>query len=68
MGVDGSLEKDINLQIAKRLRSYLERSDVKVVMTREEDKGLYHEDDTRKKTADMKNRCRIIALPIHYEN
>lgn len=60
VGVDGSLEKDINLQIAKRLKSYLEMSDVKVVMTREEDKGLYHEDDTRKKTADMKNRCRII--------
>lgn len=60
VGVDGSLEKDINLQIAKRLKAYLEQSDVKVVMTREEDVGLYRADDTSKKMADMKNRCQMI--------
>lgn len=60
VGIDGSLEKDINLQIAKKLRTYLEQSDVKVVMTREEDVGLYEADDTRKKMADMKKRCEII--------
>lgn len=60
VGVDGSLEKDINLEIAKRLKTYLEQSDVTVVMTREEDIGLYSENDTNKKMADMKKRCEII--------
>ena len=40
VGVDGSLEKDINLQIATRLKAYLEASDVEVVMTRNDDTGL----------------------------
>ena len=60
VGVDGSLEKDINLQIAKRLKHYLEQSDVQVIMTREEDVGLYDETDSGKKMADMKKRCEII--------
>ena len=60
VGVDGSLEKDINLQIAMRLKAYLEQSDVDVVMTREEDIGLYSEEDSNKKMADMRERCRII--------
>ena len=60
VGVDGSLEKDINLEIAKKLKAYLEASDVEVVMTREEDKGLYGEKDSRKKIADMKKRCDLI--------
>ena len=60
VGVDGSLEKDINLQIAMRLKQYLEAADVEVVMTREEDMGLYSEDDSSKKMADMKKRCEII--------
>lgn len=61
IGVDGSLEKDINLQIAKKLKAYLEASDVKVVMTREDDRGLYQESDRNKKMADMKNRCALIT-------
>lgn len=60
VGVDGSLEKNINLQIAMRLKDYLEQSDVQVVMTREEDTGLYTSDDTKKKMADMQNRCKLI--------
>lgn len=60
VGVDGSLEKDINLQIAERLKQYLEQSDVKVVLTREDDNGLYSKDDKKKKMADMQKRCSII--------
>ncbi len=60
VGVDGSLEKDINLQIATKLKWYLEQSDMDVVMTRESDMGLYGEGDSRKKMADMKKRCDII--------
>lgn len=60
VGINDSLEKDINLEIAKKLQTYLEASDVKVVMTREKDKGLYKDGDNRKKMADMKKRCQII--------
>lgn len=60
VGVDGSLEKDINLAIADRLKTYLQQDDVKVIMTRETDMGLYSETDSRKKMADMKKRCEII--------
>lgn len=60
IGIDGSLEKDINLQISERLKMYLEASDVDVIMTREDDRGLYEESDDSKKMADMKNRCKKI--------
>lgn len=61
VGVDGSLEKDINLAVAERLKTYLEQDDVKVIMTRETDMGLYSDTDSRKKMADMKKRCEIIG-------
>lgn len=64
VGVDGSLEKDINLAVAERLKTYLEQDDVKVIMTRETDTGLYSETDSRKKMADMKKRCEIIEESI----
>ena len=60
VGVDGSLEKDINLAVAKRLKTYLEQDDIRVIMTRETDTGLYSDTDSRKKMADMKKRCEII--------
>lgn len=60
IGIDGSLEKDINLQIAMKLKKYLEASDVEVVLTRENDNGLYSAKDNRKKMADMTKRCEII--------
>lgn len=60
IGVDGSLEKDINLKIAKKVKAYLEASDVTVVLTRDSDNGLYTEKDSKKKMADMNRRCEII--------
>ena len=48
VGVDGSLEKDINLKIAKKLAMFLTAADVDVVLTREED------------VQDMKNRVALI--------
>lgn len=60
IGVDGSLEKDINLAVAMKLKTYLEAADVEVVLTRDEDRGLYKESDSKKKSADMKNRCDLI--------
>ena len=61
IGINGSLEKDINLEIAQKLSWYLEQADVQTVLTRETDTGLYRDTDTRKKMADMKKRCEIIA-------
>lgn len=56
VGTNGALEKDINLAIAKRLAVLLEQSDVKVVMTREDENGLYDAGAERKKVQDMKRR------------
>lgn len=60
MGVGGQLEKDINLQIAMRLKEFLEAEGIEVVMTREEDMGLYDENASNKKVQDMKRRLEII--------
>ena len=57
VGVGGQLEKDINLKIVLKLKEYLEASDVKVILTRSEDKGLYSAGDRNKKMADMRQRC-----------
>lgn len=59
-GCGGILEKDINLAISFKLKELLEQSQIKVVMTRTDDAGLYQESDTNKKIADMKKRCSII--------
>ena len=60
VGIDGQLEKDINLSIAMRLKEYLEASDVNVVLTRDTDTGLYQSGDSHKKVSDMRRRCDII--------
>lgn len=60
ISVDGTQEKDLNLQIAKKLRELLEQQDIEVIMTREEDQGLYDENASNKKAQDMKRRCEFI--------
>lgn len=60
IGVGGSKEKDINLIIAKKVKSYLEANDVRVIMTREEDKELCPENASSRKVQDMKKRIEII--------
>ena len=66
VGVNGALEKDINLAIALKLEKDLTEQGISVVMTRTEDKGLYEEGDSNKKVRDMKNRLAIIeaARPV----
>ena len=66
VGVNGALEKDINLAIALKLEKDLTEQGINVVMTRTEDKGLYEEGDSNKKVRDMKNRLAIIegARPV----
>ena len=72
VGVDGTLEKEINLHIALQLKEYLEAADVTVLLTRETDEGLYQSSDTNKKRSDMEARCAMIrnaspdlAVSIH---
>lgn len=63
VGVNGLLEKDINLQIVMKLKEALEKDETigaKVVLTRDEDMGHYDENDSNKKRADMNKRCEII--------
>lgn len=60
VGVDGSLEKDINLKIAEKLALFLTAADVDVVLTRTTDEGLYDENVSNKKVQDMKNRVALI--------
>lgn len=60
VGINKALEKDINLKIAKKVRQLLEKEDIKVVMTREDDSTLASASDTNKKTQDMKARVKLI--------
>lgn len=60
IGINGAQEKEINLLIAGKVKKYLEANDVKVVMTRESDEGLYDADASNKKVQDMKRRIAII--------
>ncbi len=66
IGINNALEKDINLQIAKKVKENLEKQNVTVIMTREDDTA---EDN---KTADLKKRVSLInkekpaiAVSIH---
>lgn len=60
IGVNGELEKDINLQIALKLKEVLEVKGIPVVLTREDDRGLYDEDSSNKKAQDLQRRCDLI--------
>lgn len=60
LGVDNTIEKEINLTISYILKEKLESLGITVILTRENDEGLYSENDKNKKIADMKKRCQII--------
>lgn len=70
VGVNNVLEKDINLQIARKVKGYLENKEVSVIMTREEDEMSEGAEIT--KSQDMKARVDLInevkpdiAISIH---
>lgn len=72
IGTAGTLEKEINLAIAKRLEALLKQADVAVVMTRTDSNGLYDENASGKKVQDMKRRVSMmeeakadLAVSIH---
>lgn len=78
-GAGGTCEKHINLAIAFFIRELAEGDGFRVVMTREEDKGLYPDQDRQSirslKTEDLKARKRMIeevrpmlCVSIHLNN
>ena len=60
IGINGVLEKDINLAITLKTKDLLEKEGVEVVLTRTDDNGLYEAADGNKKRADLNRRCEII--------
>ena len=56
---NGTVEKDINFSIAIKLKEKLQKSGYEVVMTREDDTGLYSNKGTirEKYREDLKKRC-----------
>lgn len=63
VGINGTLEKDINLDVVLKLRQILENRGMKVILTREGDSGIFDsnaETIHEKKVSDMKRRLDII--------
>lgn len=62
-GKDGTLEKDINLSIAKKLEQELKKLNYKVILTRTSDIELHDEGGTirHKKREDLQNRNKMIG-------
>lgn len=72
VGRNGTLEKDINLAIAKKLRMFLQQQGFLVYLTREDDAPLYDSSSENKKQQDMRKRIKImddchadIVISIH---
>lgn len=72
IGVNQCKEKDINLQIALKVRGKLEAENVEVILTREEEQAVLPEDVRNHKAEDMKRRVELIneseaaiAVSIH---
>lgn len=63
VGIDGIVEKNINLSMSLKLREYLEIAGYNVIMVRDKDVSIYDDDATtlkEKKKSDLKNRSEII--------
>lgn len=63
VGVNGTLEKDINLAISKKIEEALDGKDIRVIMTRTGDLGLFESYDgtlREKKREDMNTRLSIM--------
>lgn len=57
----GTVEKNINLEISKFVQKELEKRGFKVILTREDDCGLYDDEGTvkQKKNQDLSRRCEL---------
>ncbi len=65
VGVNGVLEKNLNLAVANQLASFLRAAGIEVVMTREDDRMLYTEEQDipgKRKYYDLENRRRTAEM------
>ena len=60
VGVNGTIEKEINLEYVLMLKDKLVKNGFTVVLTRKNDYGLYSTTAKNKKQSDMNERLRII--------
>ncbi len=63
VGIDSTLEKDINLKITYKLKALLELNGYNVIMTRSDDNSIHNKDAVtirEQKISDIKNREKII--------
>lgn len=63
VGVDGVIEKDLNLPIALKTAEMLKKSGINVVLTRDDDYAVYSEEAKsirEKKVSDIHNRFKLI--------
>jgi len=60
VGINGTVESEINLKIARVLKRYIESLGIDVVMTRSDGNGLYRADADNFKLSDMSKRLEII--------
>ena len=72
VAADGTLEKDINLAVAKKVEAALKKQGIRVSMTRETDEMVHVDGTAQEKQADMRLRCEKIntsgarcAVSIH---
>lgn len=72
VGINGVLEKDINLSVSKKTKKYLEKNGICVIMTRNKDESLAEGENGNRKVQDMKARVKRIndtkpdlAVSIH---
>lgn len=60
VSIDGTLEKDLNLEIANKVAYLLRLSDLNVVLTRNEDRLLFDDSNSSsKKAQDVRNRVKL---------
>lgn len=66
-GINGTLEKDINLQLALKIKKRLEEKQIDVVMTRETDKrlGQSQTEDLRTRSEIMNAQNPVLCVSIH---
>lgn len=63
VGTGGTIEQEINISIAKKLAEVLEGKNINVIMTREDESGIWTEKSKtirEKKVEDMNNRLKIM--------
>ena len=66
IGINQVKEKDLNLIITGKVKKELEEKGYTVIMTREDDRGLYEEGSQNHKVQDLQNRVELIhkAAPV----